>query len=214
VRSLPQRLREFSPTYVQATASALGFANGLGANQKENEMRIAAVTKAFVLAGVIVGCGAILRSQAQTPASGDDLAALRAEVEHLKSIAPSQGVAMTEVAYNFNNLWFAAHADNWPLAQFYFGDTRGRLRWALRIVPVRKTSAGEVELQPFLDALEKQQLTKLGEAITAKNLPQFEAAYKAALEGCHACHTASEKPYLDVQVPTAPAEPMMHFAPR
>jgi hypothetical protein len=177
-------------------------------------MKVATVLKAFALAGAITACGMIAQVRAQAPAGGDDPAALRAEIEHLKSIAPSQGVAMTEVAYNFNNLWFAAQAKNWPLAQFYFGDTRGRLRWALRIVPVRKISTGQLELQPFLDGLENGQLTKLGEAIMAKSLPQFEAAYKATLEGCHACHTAAEKPYLDVQVPTAPAEPMLHFAPR
>ncbi len=176
-------------------------------------MNVAAGLKAFVFAGVVAGCGMLAPARAQAPASSDDPAALRAQIEHLQSIAPSQGVAMTEVAYNFNNLWFAAQAGNWPLAQFYFGDTRGRLRWALRIVPVRKISTGQLELQPFLDGLEKQQLTKLGETIMAKDLPAFQAAYKATLEGCHACHTASEKPYLDVQVPTAPAEPMMHFAP-
>jgi hypothetical protein len=56
---------------------------------------------------------------------------------------PGQSLAMTQVAYNINNLWFAAHAGNWPLAQFYFGDARGRLRWALRITPVRKISTGD-----------------------------------------------------------------------
>jgi hypothetical protein len=175
-------------------------------------MRI--LLRALVFTGVAASCGLIAQSRAQAPTGGDDLAALRAEVEHLRSIAPSQGVAMTEVAYNFNNLWFAARAGNWPLAQFYFGDTRGRLRWALRIVPVRKISTGQLELQPFLDSLENGPMAKLGEAIAAKSLPQFEAAYKATLEACHECHTASEKPYLDVQVPTAPAEPMLHFAPR
>jgi hypothetical protein len=177
-------------------------------------MKVTMARKALVLAGAVALLGVIVPTHAQPPAGGDDPAALRAEIEHLKSIAPSQGVAMTEVAYNFNNLWFAAQAGNWPLAQFYFGDTRGRLRWALRIVPVRKLSSGQLELQPILDALEKGELAQLGDAIAAKNLPQFEEAYKATLGGCHACHTASEKPYLDVQVPTAPAEPMMHFAPR
>lgn len=152
-------------------------------------------------------------ASAQAPPS-DDPAALRAEIEHLKSILPGQSLAMTQVAYNFNNLWFAAHAGNWPLAQFYFGDTRGRLRWALRITPTRKVASGDLALQPFLDALEKAQLAQLGEAIQAKNVKQFESAYRAALEGCHACHVASEKPWLDLQVPTAPAEPMIHFAPR
>ena len=147
----------------------------------------------------------------QAPAASDDPAALRAEIERLKSIVPGQATAMTQVAYNFNNLWFAAHAENWPLAQFYASETRVRLRWALRITPVRKISTGDLELQPFLDALEKGPLAKVGEAITAKNVREPETAYRATLESCHACHTASEKAYLELQVPTAPAEPLIRF---
>ena len=149
----------------------------------------------------------------QAPATGDDPAALRAEIERLKSIVPGQATAMTQVAYNFNNLWFAAHAENWPLAQFYANETRVRLRWALRITPVRKISSGDLELQPLLDALEKDSLARVGEAVTAKNVRELETAYRATLEACHACHTASEKPYLALQVPTAPAEPMIRFTP-
>jgi hypothetical protein len=154
-------------------------------------------------------------AQQAVPATGsDDPAALRAEIERLKSIVPGQAFAMTQVAYNFNNLWFAAHAENWPLAQFYLSETRVRLRWALRITPVRKITTGELTLQPLLDALEKDHLATVGEALTAKSVTQLESAYRAALDGCHACHAASEKPYLELQVPSAPAEPMIRFTPR
>ena len=175
------------------------------------------VLPSALLAGIALALSLTAPSHAQAPPAANpennDGAALRAEIERLKSIMPGQSLAMTQVAYNFNNLWFAARAGNWPLAQFYFGDARGRLRWALRITPVRKISTGNLELEPFLDALEKTQLAKLGETIMAKDVKQFEAAYRATLEGCHACHTASEKPYLELQVPTTPAEPMIHFAP-
>jgi hypothetical protein len=193
------------------------YAVGAGASRRRTEgtMRFRGTLILALLAGVALSCCLVGPSRAQAPAAtSNDPAALRAEIEHLKSIMPGQSFAMTQVAYNINNLWFAVHARNWPLAQFYFGDARGRLRWALRITPVRKISTGELELQPFLDALEKTQLAKLGETIMAKDVKQFEVAYRATLEGCHACHTASEKPYLDLQIPTAPAEPMIHFAPR
>jgi hypothetical protein len=78
---------------------------------------------------------------------------------------------------------------------------------------VRKISTGDLELQPYLDTLEKDPLAKVGEAITAKNVQQLETAYRATLEACHACHTASEKPYLALQVPKAPAEPLIRFEP-
>lgn len=161
--------------------------------------------------------GAALAAPAAEPSSpppeSNDPAALRAEIAHLKDIVPGQSLAMTQVAYNFNNLWFAVHAGNWPLAQFYYGDTRGRLRWALRITPVRKISKGDLELQPFLDALEKGPYAELGEALKVKNVKQFESAYRSTLQTCEACHAASEKPYLKLQVPKAPAEPMIDFSP-
>jgi hypothetical protein len=166
----------------------------------------------FACAGALGGASAQQAAPAAT--GGDDLATLRAEIERLKSIVPGQAFAMTQVAYNFNNLWFAAHAENWPLAQFYFNETRVRLRWALRITPVRKISTGDVELQPLLDSLEKGGLAKLGEAVTASDVKQLEAAYRDALDGCQACHVASEKPYLALQIPATPAEPLIRFAPR
>jgi hypothetical protein len=167
-----------------------------------------------ILASLLACFGAIGGATAQqAPAASDDPAALRAEIERLKSIVPGQAFAMTQIAYNFNNLWFAAHAENWPLAQFYLSETRVRLRWALRITPVRKISTGDLTLQPFLDALETDHLAKVGEALTAQSVARFESAYRATLDGCHACHAASEKAFLELQVPTAPAEPMMRFAP-
>lgn len=171
------------------------------------------VAAALSIWAAFVADGAAYAQQV-APAPSDDPAALRAEIERLKSIVPGQAFAMTQVAYNINNLWFAAHAANWPLAQFYFNETRVRLRWALRITPVRKISTGDLELQPFLDSLEKGALAKLGEAVMASDVAQFETAYRGALDGCHGCHVASEKPYLELQVPTAPAEPMIRFAPR
>jgi hypothetical protein len=175
------------------------------------------MTSRVIVGSLLLACaGAICGAAAQQPApapASDDPAALRAEIERLKSIVPGQAFAMTQVAYNFNNLWFAAHAENWPLAQFYLNETRVRLRWALRITPTRKISTGDLALQPFLDALEKEPLAKVGEALTAKSILEFETAYRGTLDGCHTCHAASEKTYLELQVPTAPAEPLMRFAP-
>jgi len=175
------------------------------------------ISRTALLSALMV-CGALggaTAQQAGAPtAAADEVAALRAEIERLKSIVPGQAFAMTQVAYNFNNLWFAAHAENWPLAQFYLNETRVRLRWALRITPVRKISTGDIELQPFLDALEKAPLAKLGEAVAAQNVVQLEGAYRATLESCHACHAASEKAFLELQVPAVPAEPLIRFVPQ
>jgi hypothetical protein len=167
-----------------------------------------------LLLAVLASVGGLAAAaDAPAPASAsNDPAALRAQIEHLKSISQGQSLAMMQVAYNFNMLWFAARAKNWPLAQFYYGDARGRLRLALRVQPVRRISTGDLELQPLLDGLEKGTWAKLGETIAARDLKQFQPAYKATLAACQGCHVAAEKPYLRLKVPTTPAEPLVDFA--
>ena len=167
--------------------------------------------RALLLAALVSVGGLAAAAEAPAPPSNDP-AALRAEIEHLKSIAQGQSLAMMQVAYNFNMLWFAARARNWPLAQFYYGDARGRLRLALRVQSVRKISTGDLDLQPLLEGLEKGAWAKLGETIAARDVKQFQSAYKATLLACQGCHAAAEKPYLRLKIPTAPAEPMVDFA--
>jgi hypothetical protein len=155
--------------------------------------------------------------RAQTAKSGehasqaDEIAALKAEVERLKSIMPAQAVAMTQVAYNFDNLWFAVQAKNWPLAQFYFNETRTRLRWAVRIVPKRKISSGEVELAPILQNVETGPLAALGRTLASKNVKDFRPAYESVLSACAGCHAEAERPFLRLKIPSVPAEPLIDF---
>jgi hypothetical protein len=155
-------------------------------------------------------------TQSQAPAARDaaeavDVAALQAEVERLRSIMPGQWFAMTQVAYNFNNLWFAAQGENWDMAQFFFNETGYRLRWALRITSTRKISSGELALTPILEALEANEFAALRQAVAARDGQRFESAYRAMLDGCNGCHAASERPFLRLQIPVAPAEPMLDF---
>jgi hypothetical protein len=143
-----------------------------------------------------------------------DMASLHAEVERLKGIIPDQAHAMQDVDYHFTNLWFAANQSNWPLAQFYFNETRLHLRWAVRIIPVRKDNAGqEIKLQNILEAVENGPLTQLDESIKAKDREKFVAAYEFTLTTCYSCHKAADKPYLRPRIPEHPASTMMNFDP-
>ncbi|HSG64730.1 MAG TPA: hypothetical protein VLD39_07010, partial [Gammaproteobacteria bacterium] len=150
-------------------------------------------------------------SPASSVSSPEQIAALQAEVERLRSIMPGQAVAMTQVAYNFSNLWFAVQEKNWALAQFYLNETRVRLRWALRITPTRKIGAGELSLQPILDELEQIHLAPLRAIVDAQTTEGFAAAYDDVLGACYGCHVASEKPYLRLTRPSQPAETLIAF---
>src|ERR1043166_5164556 len=87
---------------------------------------------------------------APKPATSPD--DLKTELAAIKGKLPDQSHAMKDVGYHFANLWCAGQQENWPLARFYLDETRSHLRWAVRIIPVRKVKAGDLELKGILDA--------------------------------------------------------------
>lgn len=169
------------------------------------------------VAATLAFCGVAACLAADSPADAPNLAQqvadLKASNDQLRTLIPSQSHAMTDVAYHFTNLWFAGQHQNWPLAQFYFNESRSHIAWAVRIVPVRKTSGGELRLQEMFDAFDKTLLADLKKQIADKNGKQFKVAYRAALDGCNACHTAAEKPFLHIVVPDKPEVHIVDFAP-
>jgi hypothetical protein len=142
-----------------------------------------------------------------------ELAALRAEIEQLKGKVPDQSHAMKDVGYHFANLWFAGQKRNWPLAKFYLDETRSHLKWAVRIIPIRKTKAGEVDLRGVLEAVDNSMLSEIQKAIEKQDVKKFGDTYKQTIEGCYSCHKASEKPYLRPQIPEQPEARIINFDP-
>jgi hypothetical protein len=153
-------------------------------------------------------------AQAQAAAPPADGAALRQELEAVKRSLPDQAHVMSDVDYHFSNLWFAAHQRNWPLAEFYLGETRSHLNWAVRMRPVRKLSNGtDLDLRPILQGLEATVLPNAISAIRAHDLRGFEEAYRGTMAQCYGCHAAAEKPYLRLRIPEAPASRMIEMRP-
>lgn len=147
-------------------------------------------------------------------AQGQSEEVLRDEVERLKQKATDQAHVMVSVSYHFNNLWFAAQHRNWPLAEFYLNETRSHLRWAVRVIPVRKNSLGQdIDLRPLLESLESSALQQLEHSIKAHDPEKFVDSYKFMLEGCRSCHGTSEKGFIRTRIPTQPADPMVDFEP-
>ena len=147
-------------------------------------------------------------------AAEPDVAALKAEIEALRRLVPSQSHAMADVDYQFSNLWFAGKNANWPLAEFYLNETRSHLNWAVRIRPVRKLSSGAaLDLRPMLQGVEGSSLTQLRTAIEKTDPKAFEAAYRQTITECYACHKLAEKPYLRPHIPESPASRMINMRP-
>lgn len=145
---------------------------------------------------------------------GAEIARLKAEVDRLKNVVPDQSHAMSDVGYHYANLWFAGQRKNWALAQFYLDETRSHLKWAVRIIPIRKDPAGrEVDLNAIREAVDGTFLADVHKAIGNKDVAAFTNAYRLTLEGCYSCHKASGKPYLRPQIPDEPGVGIINFDP-
>src|ERR1700737_2484842 len=122
----------------------------------------------FVAAGfAAIGFGALTRRaaavQPSPPAANAEatIAQLEARVKHLEGLVPSQPTVMTHVAYHFTNLWFAGERRNWPLAEYYLGEVRSNLKWAVRVRPVRPGPSGDVNVAGIAEAVDNTELTEL-----------------------------------------------------
>jgi hypothetical protein len=154
------------------------------------------------------------RSAQAQDAKPDEMAALKAEVALLKGKVPDQSHAMADVSYHFTNLWFAGQNENWPLATFYSDELRSHLRWAVRIIPKRKDAENrEIDLGGILGGLETSTLKDLAQSIKEKDKTRFVAAYKLQMEGCMACHRATNKPFIRLHIPERPDAGIVEFRP-
>jgi hypothetical protein len=135
-------------------------------------------------------------------------------MDSMRGLFPSQSHAMMDVSYHFSNLWFAGRHANWPLAEFYLNETRNHIKWAIRLVPVRKTSAGPLKLDDIFASFDAAKLGAIQTEIAAKDRKKFQSAYRDAIAGCNDCHEKADKPYLHVTVPLQPDAHGIEFEPR
>src|ERR1700680_3597826 len=120
--------------------------------------------------------------QIATKTSVPDIAAMQADIAHLKEVVPSQSHSMTDVAYQFSCLWFAGKENNWPLAAFFLNEARQHIRWTIRIRPIRKSPSGDpVDLKGIYDSIDNSIMVKLQQAIDKKDGAQFAATYRETL---------------------------------
>jgi hypothetical protein len=193
----------------------------------KEKLRPQRLTLAMTIAAAVVVIAAWLSRPAAQPkdrpagpaAKGAGAASsapnIEEELKQIRALLPGQAHVMRDVGFHAAGLWRAAEHRNWPLAQFYYDEMRSHLRWAVRVRPVRKLSTGqEVSMTNILDSLEGEggPLALVKQEVERKDLPRFQAAYRTMLEGCYACHKASEKSFLRPKVPTSMAD-IINFDP-
>jgi cytochrome c553 len=133
-----------------------------------------------------------------------DLKALDADVTRLKALVPSNSHIMMDVQWHWTNLWFAGQAKNWPLAQFYFNETRSHIQWLIKKSPKIRSQGPdkeEVDIQGIFDGVDTSTLADVKNAIAAKDSAKFTAAYTTMLDSCYSCHKSVGRPYLKPMIP-------------
>ena len=136
------------------------------------------------------------------------------DVQHLKDIAPPMSHPMVDAGFNATNLWFAGEKKYWPLANYFLGETRNRMRWETILNPGPKgTDGNPVDMKSTFDGIDKGSLTTLKADIEKKDSKAFAEDYKHLLEDCYSCHKAANRPYLRPQVPTAAAQTIINTDP-
>ncbi len=140
---------------------------------------VSMVAMLFFLVFASAGCEKAAPAAANTPSTkaAEDLAA---EVKALKELIPDQAHIMADVGYHFTNLWFAGTAENWPLADFYLGETKSHLRWAVRAKPMRRRQRRQGrEPSEYSRGVREQSV----DAIEASDRAQGQAVVRDSVQG-------------------------------
>src|SRR6266851_9416218 len=111
-------------------------------------MRSALLVACGVLLGVAVDRGwphgvipTVAAQQGRNPLP--TMESLPAEVAQLKALVPSNSHIMMDVQFHWTNLWFAGQRRNWPLALYFFNESRGHIQWLIRKSPIIRGQDGK-----------------------------------------------------------------------
>ncbi|GIW42020.1 MAG: hypothetical protein KatS3mg076_2597 [Candidatus Binatia bacterium] len=125
-------------------------------------------------------------------------------VEDLVAIQPGLGRIMPEIGARTWKLYYAAKAQNWPMARFQWKEVRGLMELGAFTRPKH-----EEALNKFLE----EDWKPVGEAIEKQDFEAFEKAFHKAIEAANAYHELKDKPYIVWKLPDHPP-PDLDLRPR
>lgn len=116
-------------------------------------------------------------------------------LDELGMTQPGMARLMAEIGPRMHRLYYAAQAQNWPLARYFWKESRTIFEIATVVRPKY-----DENMTKFLD----EQYAPLGKAIEAKDFASFEALFAEMVSQANAYHELYEKPYLRWQLPATP----------
>jgi hypothetical protein len=134
--------------------------------------------------------------------SGQAADSLFREVREIKAAMPKFGIPMREVGERFQNMYAAARAENWGLANYMARSMNAAMN------PVK---VSEEYLYPFWEQFYGSYFKPVSSAITAQDLKAFEKEGALVVEKCNYCHYVMAFQFVRVKVPTTPASQLLDF---
>jgi len=107
-------------------------------------------------------------------------------------------------------LGLAGSAENWPLA----GYTLKELKQGFVVVGKAVPRWKGWPVAELIEAAVDQPLRLIDAAIKLQYKRQFDDAYGHLTEGCNACRSSTDHPYIVIKVPDASAFPNQDFEPK
>ena len=154
------------------------------------------------LMGVCFSLSIPMTGNAQTPPQGQD------QPPSLPSYRPGLGDLMTmTVQPRHTKLGLAGREKNWPYAAYELHELEESFERAARVWPRWRTFAVAETMQ----AVTKEPMTDLSEAIKNADAGRFTEAYGKLTEACNLCHQSAERGMIVIQVPGASSFPDQNF---
>jgi len=125
-------------------------------------------------------------------------------IEDIAMLQPGLARIMPEVGTRTWKLFYAAKAENWPLAKFQYKEIVGLMEMGAITRPKHAEA-----LNQFL----AEDWKPVGDAIDKKDFAAVEATFHKAIEQANAYHELKEKAYLVWKLPDTPP-PDLDMRPR
>jgi hypothetical protein len=122
---------------------------------------------------------------------------------------PGLGEFMTATQLRHAKLWFAGKDSNWDLAAYEIDEIKEGLEDAARLHP----NFDGVPVADMIRSIINPRIEELERVITAKSLAKFVVAFDELTSSCNSCHAAANKPFIQIQRPTAPPLTNQNFSP-
>ena len=150
--------------------------------------RITRLTFAIFVSAVAVACHPDTPENA-TWIQGDSSARWTTVARHLRGL----DVAMVEIGYRYQELYWAGEDSNWEYADYQLKKINLALENALERRPKRRASS---------QALFLPSSKELEQAIALKERPRFDKGFSAMTAACNVCHVAENIASFHVVPPT------------